>query len=55
MKGGSILEYIPRKSNGTTSTSCCNKGTSAIAYTYDLCTTVVVQEVGGCLTKKKPS
>jgi hypothetical protein len=33
MKGGSILEYIPKKSNGTTSTSCCNKGTSAIAWT----------------------
>jgi hypothetical protein len=23
-------------------------------YTYDLCTTLVVQEAGGCLTKKKP-
>ncbi len=26
-----------------------------LTYTYDLCTTVVVQEAGGCLTKKNPA
>jgi hypothetical protein len=30
-------------------------GPALAPYTYDLCTTLVVQEAGGCLTKKNPA